>query len=138
MSDEFFGIGQLFFMVSSLACPDFYRESLTCTVYLYGANKITMYTLDEIKSILAKAKPELQKKYPLSELGVFGSYARGDANEDSDIDVLVDFNGRIGGMNYIGLAHEIAALFKTKVDVVSKGGIKSKYFKFVSEDLIYV
>lgn len=97
-----------------------------------------MYTLDEIKSILAKAKPELQKKYPLSELGIFGSYARGEADENSDIDVLVDFNDRIGGMKYITLAHEIAALFKARVDVVSKGGIKPKYFKFVSEDLIYV
>jgi uncharacterized protein len=112
--------------------------SLTCTAYLYGANRVTMYTLDEIKSILAKAKPELQKKYPLSELGIFGSYARGDADESSDIDVLVDFNDRIAGMKYITMAHEIAALFKTKVDVVSKGGIKPKYFKFVSEDLIYV
>ena len=37
-----------------------------------------MYTLDEIKYILAKAKPELQKKYPISELGIFGSYARGE------------------------------------------------------------
>ena len=96
-----------------------------------------MYTLDEIKSILAKAKPELQKKYPLSELAVFGSYARGDADEHSDIDVLVDFNGVIG-MKYFDLIDDISVLFKTKVDVVSKGGIKPKYFKFVSEDLIYV
>lgn len=97
-----------------------------------------MYTLDEIKFILAKAKPELQKKYPLSKLGIFGSYARGDFNEKSDIDMLVDFDDRIAGMKYITLAHEIASLFKIKVDVVSMGGIKPKYFKYVSEDLIYV
>ncbi|MBK7883143.1 MAG: nucleotidyltransferase family protein [Chitinophagaceae bacterium] len=97
-----------------------------------------MYTLEEIKNILTKVKPELQKKYPLSTLGIFGSYARGDANENSDIDVLVDFNDAIGGMKYISLAHEIEDLFSIKVDVVSKGGIKPKYFKYVSEDLIYV
>ena len=97
-----------------------------------------MYTLNEIKSILAKAKPALQQKYPLSKLGVFGSYARGDATEKSDIDVLVNFNGTIAGIKYISLAQEIAALFNIKVDVVSKGGIKPKYFKFVAEDLIYV
>ena len=114
-----------------------HRDSLVRHTFMEQIN-IIMYTLDEIKLILAKAKPELQKKYPLSELGVFGSYARGDADENSDIDVLVDFDGRIAGMKYITLVHEIAALFKIKVDVVSKGGIKPKYYKFVSEDLIYV
>jgi predicted nucleotidyltransferase len=88
-----------------------------------------MYTLDEIKSILAKAKPELQKKYPLSELGIFGSYARGD--------VLVDFNGVIG-MKYFDLIDDIALLFNTKVDVVSKRGIKPTYLPFVKDDLQYV
>ncbi len=97
-----------------------------------------MYTLDEIKSILAAAKPELQKKYPLSELGIFGSYARGDANENSDIDVLVDFDGPLGLMKYIGLSHELQALFNLKVDVVSKEGIKPKYWFYVSKNLIYV
>ncbi len=96
-----------------------------------------MYTLHQIKEILAEAKPTLQKKYPLSELGIFGSYARGDAHEKSDIDVLVDFNGRIG-MKFFSLAFEIEDLFNTKVDVVSRGGIKPKYFKYVEEDLIYV
>jgi len=96
-----------------------------------------MYTLDEIKSILTEAKPELQKKYPLSELGIFGSYARGDANESSDIDVLVDFNGVIG-MQYFDLIDDISLLFNAKVDVVSKRGIKTNYFRFVNDDLQYV
>ena len=96
-----------------------------------------MHTLDEIKSILAAAKPELQKKYPLSELGIFGSYARGDFNENSDIDVLVDFDGVIG-MQYFDLIDDISILFKTKVDLVSKRGIKPNYFRYVNEDLLYV
>ena len=96
-----------------------------------------MYTLDEIKSILTEAKPELQKKYPLSELGIFGSYARGDANESSDIDVLVDFNGVIG-MQYFDLIDDISLLFNAKVDVVSKRGIKPDYFRFANDDLQYV
>ena len=98
---------------------------------------IIMYTLDEIKLILAKAKPELQKKYPISELGIFGSYARGDANENSDIDVLVDFDGVIG-MKYFDLIDDISLLFKTKVDVVSKRGIKPSYLPFLKDDLQYV
>ncbi len=97
-----------------------------------------MYTLEEIKKILTNAKPELQKKYPLSELGIFGSYARGDANENSDIDVLVNFNGPLGLFKYINLSHQIQKLFKNKVDVVSKDGIKQKYWYYVSKNIIYV
>ncbi len=77
-----------------------------------------MYTLQQIKDILAK-------------------YVRGDATEESDIDVLVDFDGRIG-IEFISLAYDIEDLFNTKVDVVSKGGIKPAYFEYVSQDLIYV
>ena len=113
--------------------PIFFVMSL-----LYGISLLSnMYTLQQIVDILAKAKPELQKKYPLSELAIFGSYARGDATEESDIDVLVDFNDKIG-IEFISLAFDIEDLFKAKVDVVSKGGIKPAYFEYVAQDLIYV
>ena len=52
-------------------------------------------------TILKEKKAYLQKRYPISELGIFGSYARGDFNEKSDIDILVDFNGRIDGFIYV-------------------------------------
>ncbi len=120
------------FFIGALLC-----HSLVQHIFMEHT-KIAMYTLDEIKSILAEAKPELQKKYPLSELGIFGSYARGDADENSDIDVLVDFDGPLGLMKYIGLSHELQRLFNLKVDVVSKGGIKPKYWVYVSKNLIYV
>ena len=106
-------------------------------LYIFMEQKTSMYTLDEIKTILAKAKPELQKKYPLSELGIFGSYARGEADENSDIDVLVDFNG-VMGMKYFDLIDDISLLFNTKVDVVSKRGIKPNYLPSVKDDLQYV
>ena len=50
-----------------------------------------MYTTSQILTILKEKKAYLQGKYPISELGVFGSYARGDFNEHSDFDILVYF-----------------------------------------------
>ncbi|WP_414648341.1 nucleotidyltransferase family protein, partial [Dinghuibacter sp.] len=50
-----------------------------------------MYTLETILEKLRAFKPELQRKYPISSLGVFGSYARGEATEKSDVDVAVEF-----------------------------------------------
>ncbi|HKZ64768.1 MAG TPA: nucleotidyltransferase family protein [Chitinophagaceae bacterium] len=55
-----------------------------------------MYSLQNILQILRQHKPDLQKKYPVSKLGVFGSYARGEATENSDIDIAVEINGPMG------------------------------------------
>ena len=87
-------------------------------------------------AILKKSKPDLQKRYPISELGLFGSNARGDFNEKSDIDILVDFNDRIG-IGFISLAHELEDIFHTKIDLVSCKGIKPKYLPFVEKSLIH-
>jgi len=97
-----------------------------------------MHTTNEILSILRENKAQLQKKYPISELGIFGSYARGDFNEKSDIDILVDFNGHIDGFDYIRLAHELEDTFRHKIDMVSRKGIKPQYLPYVEKSLIHV
>lgn len=97
-----------------------------------------MYTTVRILEILKGRKPDLQRRYPISELALFGSYANGDFNENSDIDILVDFNDRIDGFDYIRLAHELEDALKYKIDLVSRKGIKPKYLPFVEKNLIHV
>ena len=96
-----------------------------------------MYNKEEILQILKAKKAELKNRYPISELGLFGSYARGGYNDKSDIDILVDFNASIG-IEFISLAHELEDTFKIKVDLVSRSGIKPKYLPYVEKNLIYV
>ena len=96
-----------------------------------------MYTLQQIVRILEKHKPELQRKYPVARLGVFGSYARGEATENSDIDIAVEFSAPMG-LNFVAMADEIEDLFGIKTDVVSKAGIKPAYLPFVEKDIVYV
>ncbi|MEO5911488.1 MAG: nucleotidyltransferase family protein [Pelobium sp.] len=97
-----------------------------------------MYTTQKIIDLLKENKPALLKKYPISELGLFGSFASGNYSDKSDIDILVDFNQRIDGFAYIKLAHEFEDLFKHKIDLVSRKGIKAKYLPFVEKHLINV
>jgi predicted nucleotidyltransferase len=97
-----------------------------------------MYTTEQILTILRDKKPQLLSKYPISELGIFGSYARGDYHERSDIDILVDFNARIDGFDYIHLAHDLEDLFQYKIDIVSRKGIKPRYLPYVEKNLIHV
>ncbi len=99
---------------------------------------ILMYSTSQILTILKEKKEYLQKRYPISELGIFGSYARGDFNEKSDIDILVDFNARIDGFEYIRLAHELEDTFNQKVVVVSRKGIKPQYLPYIEKSLIHV
>ena len=96
-----------------------------------------MYTLETIVQTLRQYKPELQKKYPISQLGVFGSYARGEATENSDIDIAVDITGPMG-LSFIAMANEIENLFRTKVDVVPRRSIKPDYLPYVEKDIVYV
>ena len=96
-----------------------------------------MQSLQNILQILRQHKPELQRKYPLSRLGVFGSYARGDATEKSDIDIAVELSGPMG-LNFVDMADEIESLFGIKTDVVPKRAIKPGYLPFVEKDIIYV
>ena len=97
-----------------------------------------MYTQNEILSLLRSAKPHLEKKYGVKTLALFGSYSRNTAvNGKSDIDVMVDFSEPIG-LAFVALADELETLLQLKVDLVSRGGIKPKYFSVIERDLIYV
>lgn len=97
-----------------------------------------MYTKDKILAILRQNKAVLAAKYPITELGLFGSFARGDFDAHSDIDILVDFKEHIDGYDFIRLAHEFEDLFQQKIDMVSRRGIKPQYLPFVEQNLIHV
>ena len=79
----------------------------------------------------------LTEKYGLSLLAVFGSYGRGQQTENSDVDILVDFNKPIG-VEFIDLADELEKLLNLKVDLVSKNGVRPQYLKQIEQELSYV
>ena len=96
-----------------------------------------MKSLQKIKSTLIENKNYLFSVYPIKSIAIFGSYARKQQSDKSDLDLLVEFDGKIG-IRFIDLADEIERLVGFKVDLVSRNGIKDKYYKSISSDLIYV
>jgi len=96
-----------------------------------------MITCNSIKETLAKHKLYLNHKYHISYLAVFGSISRGDNNDKSDIDILVDFTEPIG-IDFIDLADELENILKHKVDLVTRNAIKPKYFAQIKDELQYV
>jgi len=96
-----------------------------------------MQTLENVKHVLEQLKPELHEKFHVQSIGIFGSIVRDDFNSDSDIDLLVNFDKPIG-IEFIDLADFIESQLHQKVDLVSRAGIKDKYFKFIEKDIVYV
>lgn len=85
-------------------------------------------TLKEIKTILENLKPELVKKYKIKEIGVFGSWVRGEQKKNSDIDILVEFeeNAGISLFDFIEIEDYLRKKVGIKVDLVEKS-IKTLY-----------
>jgi hypothetical protein len=96
-----------------------------------------MLTKEKILKSLAKDKPQLQKQFKVSKLALFGSYARGEQNPDSDVDILVDVDPSIG-LDFVTLAERIEKLLGTSVDLISMRAVTSKAMKFIEPELIYV
>jgi predicted nucleotidyltransferase len=96
-----------------------------------------MISKAEIFKVLKRNKSLLFSSYPIKSLGLFGSIARDDFNATSDIDILVDFERPVG-IEFIDLADTLEKILHQKIDLVSRNGIKPKYFKEIEKDLIYV
>ncbi|MBL0740169.1 nucleotidyltransferase family protein [Chryseolinea sp. Jin1] len=92
---------------------------------------------DEILRTLREHLPEIKKKFPVASLALFGSYARGEQTEESDIDVLVEFNGDIG-LEVVDLLDDLEKALHHKVDLVSKRALKPHYRPYIEGDAIYV
>lgn len=91
-----------------------------------------------IKHILAGLKEELAAKFNVSSLGLFGSVVRDDFNPiSSDIDIIVDFSRPIG-IEFVDLADFLESKLNKPVDLVSRAGVKDKYFKVIEQEIVYV
>ena len=87
------------------------------------------YSVEEIKAIVAA----LAAQYGADRVYLFGSYARGDADFNSDIDLRID-KGSIRGLQMGGLAAGLEDAFGMAVDLVPAGSLDSKFLQSISDD----
>ena len=93
---------------------------------------------EEILQKLKTIKPELQARHQLTELALFGSYARDEQTAESDIDIMVNTANK-SFRNYLAVIDLLELQFPDfQIQVVSKGAIKPNYFEYVKSDLLYV
>ena len=96
-----------------------------------------MENVNTIKIKQEDQKKGLFEKYPIKTLVIFGSYPRNEQKPTSDLDLMVEFHSPVGS-EFIELADELEQILGIKVDLVSKIGIKERYFERIKEDLIFV
>lgn len=87
------------------------------------------YTVAEIKEIVSA----LAAQYGADRIYLFGSYARGDADKDSDIDLRID-KGAIRGLQLGGLAADLEDALGIPVDLIPTGSLDSKFLNSISDD----
>ena len=96
-----------------------------------------MKSTQEIVSILRGAKPQLAREFGVTRIAVFGSYARGEQRDGSDVDVLVEVPPSIG-LRFVDLAERIEAMLGVRSEVISRRTIPPRHWAIIESELLDV
>jgi hypothetical protein len=106
--------------------------------FMSTQRKIKVTSLDEIKEVIKKHRPELKSQFHVEKIGVFGSYARGAQKKRSDVDFLVTFDTAISLFDHVDLAIYLNELMGCKVDVIRHDNLRPELRDYVLKDLVYL
>src|SRR3990167_3537838 len=98
-----------------------------------------MKTLREnVISTIRQQSDQIAKDYHVRKIGVFGSVARDEQNQKSDVDILVEFSKPVGFFKFIDLEDYLSKVLKRKVDLVTNKSLKQAIKDQILKELIYV
>jgi predicted nucleotidyltransferase len=93
---------------------------------------------DQVLSVLGQHRDEMQRRFAVKDLSLFGSAARDELRDTSDIDVLVEFDGPATFDGYMGLKDYLEAIFGVKVDLATEAMVKPRLWQQIEKDLLRV
>lgn len=96
-----------------------------------------MKKIEDFKKIIGQHKQDLEQNFKVRKIAIFGSYARGEQTEKSDLDILVEFKEPVGFL-FVHLANYLEKILGIEVDLLTDDGIKPNRKVYVKRDLIYV
>lgn len=95
-------------------------------------------SLEEIKRILRENKEDLKKKFKMKEIGIFGSFVHNLQKEESDVDILVEFEEIPSLLKFIHIENYLSKLLGVKVDLVTKKALKPYIGEIILKEVIFV
>jgi len=96
-----------------------------------------MVTPEEIEQKLKEIMPFLRDEFKVDQIGYFGSFARGDYREDSDVDILVQLNSGIG-WKFFDLKDYLESVLSRKVDLVTENSLRDKWKNIILSQVKYL
>ena len=94
--------------------------------------------LKDVRLLLESNKKELREKFKIKQIGIFGSYVRGEQKKTSDVDIIVEFEKPVGLFEFIGLKNHLSDLLKVNVDLVMKKGLRPRIEGRILKEVVYV
>ncbi|WP_211250173.1 nucleotidyltransferase family protein [Mesoaciditoga lauensis] len=94
-------------------------------------------SLEEIKKILRDHEKMLSERFKVKSIMIFGSYARNEQKEGSDVDIIVDFSEPIG-LEFIDLKEYLEEILRMKVDLVTPRAIREKMRKSILKEAVNI
>jgi predicted nucleotidyltransferase len=92
--------------------------------------------LKEIENLIILNRPFLDREFKVKNIGIFGSFVRGDQKKESDLDVLVEFREKIGFFKFLELEEFLEKLLDLKVDLVSRKALKPRIGQYILNETI--
>ncbi len=93
---------------------------------------------EDIMTKLKELKPVIAARYKVREIGLFGSFVRGEQEVSSDIDLLVEFEDNADLFDWVGLALYLEEIFQRQVDVVSRKALRSELRESVLQQIVII
>ena len=93
---------------------------------------------EQVLSLMKANKAQIFASFDVKDLAIFGSTARDQAREDSDIDVLVEFGAPATAQRYFGVQFYLEDLLGHPVDLVTRKALRPEFAPYVEKDLIHV
>ena len=97
-----------------------------------------MQTAYKIIEIIKKHRESLKEEYGVKEIGIFGSYVRGEQRDVSDVDILVELEKPIGFVKFLKLEKRISDLLGVRVELVTKKALKPFIGQQILKEVQYV
>lgn len=95
-------------------------------------------SFDEVRDCITLHRMNLQNQFHVQKIGIFGSAARDELDENSDIDILVEFDRSVGFFHLSHLQEELMSILGRNVDLTTSGAIHPFLRNSIMQDLIYV
>jgi predicted nucleotidyltransferase len=94
--------------------------------------------LDEVKNIIKESKIELERNFKVKEIGIFGSYIRGEQKDKSDVDILVELDEPVSLLGLVKLENYLSDLLHIKVDLIPKKDIRQELRERILRETVYL